>query len=109
MKQVSSSLARNSFTFSERKVISPRVGDDHALIVELKKDPADQATCNQLKRYRRYWAACGIPTTLLAVGASVTHSDPQVASYQYRIDRPGRSVILERNGKLWRCPARMGG
>jgi hypothetical protein len=80
-----------------------------ALVIELKKDQFDENAGIQLKRYGRYWNACGLVVKLVAIGSSVAYTDPSIAAYSYAIDRSRKSLCLERGGKRWHLPARTGG
>jgi hypothetical protein len=83
--------------------------ENQALVIELKKNQIDANTGFQLKRYGRYWNACGLAVTLLAIGSSIVHTDPAIAAYSYAIDRSHKSLCLERGGKRWYLPAWTGG
>lgn len=80
-----------------------------ALVIELKKDAVDADASTQLKRYGRYWDACGLAVKLVALGSTVDHTDPSVTAYSYAIDRPRKSIRLEGKGKRWLLPARIDG
>jgi len=85
------------------------LSENLALVVELKKDQLDENAGFQLKRYGRYWDACGLAVKLVAIGSSVAFTDPSIAAYSYAIDRSRKSLRLERRGKRWHLPARTGG
>lgn len=85
------------------------LSENSALVIELKKDAVDEDASTQLKRYGRYWDACGLAVTLVALGSTIDHTDPSVAAYSYAIDRPRKSVRLEGKGKRWHLPAQIGG
>ncbi|TLY30433.1 MAG: hypothetical protein E6K63_02045 [Nitrospirae bacterium] len=85
------------------------LSDNSALVIELKKDAVDEQANSQLKRYGRYWEACGLAVTLVAIGNAVACTDPSIAVYSYGIDRSRGAVRLEGNGKKWYLPARTGG
>jgi hypothetical protein len=95
--------------------IAPEIGDilllseNLALVIELKKNQLDENAGFQLKRYGRYWDACGLAVTLIAIGSSVAYTDPSIAAYSYTIDRSRKSLCLERRGKQWYLGARTGG
>ena len=83
--------------------------ENSALVIEIKKDAVDADANSQLKRYGRYWDACGLTVTLVALGSAVDHTDQSIAAYSYTIDRPRKSVYLEGKGKRWNLPAQTGG
>jgi hypothetical protein len=85
------------------------LSENLALVIELKKDQFDENGGFQLKRYGRYWDACGLTVTLVAIGSSVAYTESSIAAYSYTIDRSRKSVRLERRGKQWHLPARTGG
>ena len=85
------------------------LSENAALVIELKKDPVDKHAGLQLRRYGRYWDACGLAVTLVAIGSAVVYTDPSIAAYSYAIDRSRKSVRLEGNGKRWHLSARTGG
>jgi hypothetical protein len=79
--------------------------DDSAVVVELKRDSVDQRTCSQLKRYGRYWEACGIQVVLVAIGNTIACVDPAIAGYSYAIERATHTVRIERGDRRWHLPA----
>lgn len=85
------------------------LSENSALVIELKKDPVDEHASFQLRRYGRYWEACGLAVTLVAIGSAVTYNDASIAAYSYAIDRSSKSVRVEGKGKRWHLPARTGG
>jgi len=85
------------------------LSENTALVIELKKDPVDKHAGFQLRRYGRYWDACGLAVSLVAIGSAVAYTDPSIAAYSYAIDRSRKSVRLEGNGKRWHLSARTGG
>ncbi len=85
------------------------LSEHSALVIELKKDAFGADADSQLKRYGRYWDACGLAVTLVALGSIVDHTDPSIAAYSYVIDRPHASIRLEGKGKRWNLPAQVGG
>jgi hypothetical protein len=80
------------------------LAEDHAVIVELKKEAINQSTCEQVRRYAKYFEAVGIRSTLVAIGSSAKYEDPLVTGYLYNIDREARAVVLSRQGKSWALP-----
>ncbi len=80
------------------------LSENLALVIELKKDQLDENAGFQLKRFGRYWDACGLAVTLVAIGSSIAYTDTSIAAYCYVIDRSRKSVRLERRGMRWHLP-----